>query len=72
MIIKTRKMIAVYSETHEDFIKKKLEMEKAVFNMTGKVVSIPLPKVVYLAAKTPIYIPNDYLLKIGGKKKKVL
>lgn len=68
-MVKKYKMVRVPIEAIKGFKDKKIKMEKTIKNYTGKVINVPMTKVMTFVANNPTEIHENQLTKIVRVKK---
>lgn len=66
------KSMRIPETAYNNFLIRKVNIENAIKELTGKHINIPLTKVITTVSSVPITISDDYLLDIARKKKRVV
>ena len=56
-------------EAYNNLIEKKIRMEKAIMQLTGRKETIPLTKIITTISRTPITLNDDTLVNLSRGKK---
>ena len=67
---KRYKFVRMPRDIYDQFVIKKVKMESDIQDITGKKISLTMPKVWRLVAKNPVEIELSKLIKSGKVKKK--
>jgi len=73
VVIKKAKYIPVRMPilAYNNYVKRQEKMENVIKKITQKTTSVPLTKVFLISSEAPINLPDEYLLGITKKRKKI-
>ena len=73
IVVKKAKYIPVRMPVlaYNNYVKRQEKMEKVIKKITQKTTSVPLTKVFLISSEAPINLPDEYLLGITKKRKKI-
>ena len=71
-MVKRYKLVRVPVEAMRGFVEKKTKMERTVKNYTGKVIKIPMTKVMIAVATSPVEIHENKIVRLVKRKVRVV
>ncbi len=71
MSFKKYKPVRFPLDAYNNFLEKQRKMEQTAQQLLGREIRIPMTKIIRMASKTPITLPDEMLVRMSRRKKNV-